>query len=101
MPQLQAALFWSYQDWIYNMFLTDEYSVALKTALEVLVSDWKRLDRKQIADLRLMVGRLFWKQKRFVRSLSSTCHAVVAKPIFVKKLFESVLSKVGLSAEMS
>lgn len=99
--QLQAALFWGYQDWVYNMFLAGEYSVALKTALEVLASDWEDVDHSQIADLRLMAGRLFWKQKRFVRSLVSTCHAVVAKPILVRKLFESLLRKVGLSAEMS
>jgi len=99
--QLQAALFWGYQDWVYNMFLAGEYSVALKTALEVLAFDWKDVDRAQVADLRLMVGRLFWKEKRFVRSLVSTCNAVVAKPVLVKKLFESLLRKVGLSAEMS
>jgi hypothetical protein len=99
--QLQAALFWSYQDWVYNMFLAGEYSVALKTTLEVLASDWEDVDRGQIADLRLMAGRLFWKQKKFARSLVSTCHAVVDKPILVRNLFESLLRKVGLSAEMS
>ena len=95
--QFQAALFWSYQDWVYNMFLAGEYSVALKTALEVLASDWKGVDRKQVADLRLMVGRLFWKQKSFVRSLLSTCHAILLKPALVTKLLESLRRKIGPS----
>jgi glycosyltransferase involved in cell wall biosynthesis len=95
--QLQSALFWGYQDWVYNMFLAGEYPVALKTALEVLGSDWEDVDRRQIADLRLMVGRLFWKQKRFVRSLVSSCHAVVTKPVLARDLFESLLRKVGIS----
>lgn len=99
--QFQSALFWGYQDWIYNMFLAGEYSVALKTALEVLGSDWENVDRRQIADLRLMVGRLFWKQKRFVRSLVSSCHAVVVKPILARDLCESLMRKLGLSTEMS
>lgn len=99
--RLQAALFWGYQDWVYNMFLAGEYSVALRTALEVLGSDWEDVDRRQIADLRLMVGRLFWKQKRFLRSLVAACHAVVAKPILARDLFESLWRKVGLPTETS
>jgi hypothetical protein len=92
--QFQALLFWSYQDWVYNMFLAGEYSVALKTALEVLASDWEGVDRKQIADLRLMVGRLFWNQKSFVRGFISTCHAIMMKPVLVKTAFESLRRKV-------
>ncbi len=75
--------------------------MALKTALEVLAADWENVDPRQIADLQLMTGRLFWKQKRFARSLVSTCHAVVAKPVLVRKLFESLRRKVGLSPEIS
>jgi hypothetical protein len=94
--QLQSALFWGYQDWVYNMFLAGEYSVALKTSLEVLGSDWENVDRRQIADLRLMVGRLFWKQKRFIRSFVAACHAVITKPVLAKDLFGSVWRKVSL-----
>lgn len=95
--QLQAALFRGYQDWIYNMFLAGEYAVALKSAREVLESDWKVVDKKQLADLRLMVARLFWKQRRFNRSLAAASLALVAKPILVRDMFETVLRKVGLS----
>jgi glycosyltransferase involved in cell wall biosynthesis len=95
--QFQAALFWSYQDWVYNMFLAGEYSVALKTALEVLASDWEGVDRKQIADLRLMVGRLLWKQRQFVPSLVSASRAVVAKPTLVRELQQSLWRKARLS----
>jgi hypothetical protein len=91
--QFQALLFWSYQDWVYNMFLAGEYPVALKTALEVLAADWEGVDRKQIADLRLMVGRLFWNQKSFVRGFISTGHAIMMKPVLVKAAFESLRRK--------
>ncbi len=94
--RLQELLFRGYLDWIHNMFRAGEYAVALKTAVEVLGFDWEDVDQKQIADLRLMVGRLFWKQKRFASSLVAASHAVVAKPTLVRDLLESLLRKVGL-----
>jgi hypothetical protein len=65
--------------------------------VEVLGSNWEDIDRRQIADLRLTVARLFWKQKRFVRSFIAACHAVITKPIIAGDLFESLLRRVGLS----
>ena len=53
--RLQSALFWGYQDCVYDMILAGENSVALKTAVEVLGLDWEDVDRRQIADLRLVV----------------------------------------------
>jgi len=95
--RLQADLFFEYGNWIRNMFAAGEYSVALKTAVEVLESDWEDVDRGQIADLRLTVARLFWKQKRFIRSFLAACHAVITKPIIAGDLFGSLLRRVGLS----
>ena len=95
--RLQAQLFWGYQDWVQNMFRAGEYPVALKTAVEVLGFDWEDVDRRQIADLRLMVARLFWKQKRFIRSFLAAGHAVITKPIIAGDLFGSLLRRVGLS----
>lgn len=94
--RLQEQLFWGYQDWIYNMFLAGEYTVALKTAVDVLGSDWEGIDRRQVADLRLMVARLFWKQKRFIRSFVAACHAVITKPILAGDLFRPLWRKVAL-----
>ncbi|MGD0965373.1 MAG: glycosyltransferase [Candidatus Acidiferrales bacterium] len=95
--RIQAELFFEYRNWIRNTFVAGEYSMALKTAVEVLGSNWEDIDRRQIADLRLTVARLFWKQKRFVRSFIAACHAVITKPIIAGDLFESLLRRVGLS----
>jgi len=94
--RLQEQLFWGYKDWIQNMFLAGEYTVALKTAVDVLGSDWEGIDQRQVADLRLMVARLFWKKKRFIRSLVAACHAVFTSPILARDLFESLWRKVAL-----
>jgi len=95
--QLQAGLFRGYQDWIYNMFLAGEYSVALQTALEVLGSNWQEVDQKQVADLRLMVARLFWKKKKFDRSLVAASRALIARPVLAREMFVSLLRKVRRS----
>jgi hypothetical protein len=94
--RLEAQLFSGYQDWIRNMFMAGEYSAALETAAEVVGSDWEEIDRRQIADLRLTIARLFWKQKRFIRSLVAACHAVITRPIIAAELFGSLWRKVAL-----
>lgn len=94
--RLQEQLFWGYKDWIQNMFLAGEYTVALKTAVDVLGSDWEGIDQRHVADLRLMVARLFWKKKRFIRSLSAACHAVMTSPTVARDLFKSFSRKVAL-----
>jgi len=93
--RLQEQLFWGYQDWIHNMFLAGEYTVALKTAVDVLRSDWEGIDQREVADLRLMVARLFWKKKRFIRSLVAACHALITSPIVASDLFASAWRKVA------
>jgi hypothetical protein len=95
--RLQAELFFEYRNWIRNTFKAGEYSVALKTAVEVLESDWEDIDRGQIADLRLTVARLFWKQKRFFKSFVAACHAVITRPMIAGELFGSLLRRVGPS----
>src|SRR5208283_3446094 len=95
--QIQARLFESYQDWIDHMIRAGEHGAARKTALEVLGSDWPDVDRKQIAELRLLVARLLWKEKRFDRSLVAAFRALIARPALARDVFASILRKLLLS----
>ena len=95
--QLQAELFRGYQDWIKNMFLAGEYAVALTTARDVLASDSTGVDQKQIADLRLMVGRLYWKQKKYFRGLAAACQALVVEPGLGQDLLRRFLRRFGFA----
>jgi glycosyltransferase involved in cell wall biosynthesis len=95
--RLQAELFFEYRNWIRNMFVAGEYSVALKAAMEMLEFDWEDIDREKIADLWITVAQLFWKQKRFFRCFVAACRAVITKPIIAGDLFGSLLRRVGLA----
>lgn len=95
--QIQARLFLGYQDWISHMIRAGEDSAALKAALEVLRSDLQDVDRKQVADLRLLVARLLWREKRFDQSLVAAIRALIAKPVLAGEMFASMLRKLRLS----
>jgi hypothetical protein len=79
------------------MFVAGEYAVALKSAMEILESDWEDIDRGKIADLWLTVAQLLWKQNRFFRSFDAACRAVLIKPVIAGDLFGSLLRRVGLA----
>jgi hypothetical protein len=91
----QAGLFADYRDWIRNMFIAREYSVALKAAVEVLQSDWSAVERPKIADLQFMVARLYWKQKKHFRSVVAAFRALLTQPQIVGDLFGSVFRHLG------
>ena len=96
----QTAAASEYLFWIRTMYAAGEYSVALKAALEVLQSpDWEHMERWQIADLRLMAARLYWKQGRFASSLLAAGHAFVTRPVMlgrpVKPLLRWLQSRTG------
>lgn len=95
--QQQAELFVQYRNWIRTMFVAGEYSLALKTAMEVLESDLADVDRAEIADLRRNVAQLYWKQKRFFRCFVAACHAVIIEPVVARDLFGSLLRRIGLA----
>jgi hypothetical protein len=93
----QAALFSDYQDWIYNMFLAKQYSVALNVAIEVAQSDWESIERAKIADLHVMIARLYWKQKKRFRGFLVAFQALLMQPRVAGSLFESFLRRFGLT----
>jgi hypothetical protein len=93
--RLQAELFAEYRNWIRNMCAAGEYSVALKSATEILAAEGKDMNRDQTGDLQLTVAQILWKQKRFLRSSVAVCQAVFTKPILAGDLFGSLLRRVS------
>jgi glycosyltransferase involved in cell wall biosynthesis len=93
----QTEVFIAYRAWIRNMFVAGEYSAALKAAIEVLEFDWEGIDPGEIADLRMNVARLYWKQKKFLRCFAAAGHAVITEPVIARDLFGSLLRRIGLA----
>lgn len=85
-PTQQAALFSDYQNWILCMFEAGEDAVALKASEEALNSNWKFVDRHQLGDLTYMAARLYWKQKRHLKSMFATLRAISLQPALAKRL---------------
>jgi glycosyltransferase involved in cell wall biosynthesis len=90
--ELQASLFSNYSDWINNMFAAKEYSVTFRIAAEVLQSDWEYVERWKIANLQLLLARLHWRQRRFVKSFFAACRA--ARPALAKKFGKTLLRRI-------
>jgi hypothetical protein len=82
------------RDWVRNMYTAGEYPAALKAALETLQSDLEYADRKIIADLYLIVARLYWRQKRFAKSLLAVGRAIITRPSVSARLLEGVFRRV-------
>jgi hypothetical protein len=72
--------------------MAGEYSLALDAAVEMLHSDLKYVERWLIADLQLRAARLYWKQRRFGRSLLTGAQAFARRPVMLgrplKRLFQ-------------
>jgi hypothetical protein len=82
--------------WIRNVCTVGEHSVALDAALEMLGSDLEHVERWLVADLRLLVARLYWKQGKFARSCLTTAHAVMTRPIMVGRPVKQLLRRFGV-----
>ena len=76
----QRAIALDRYQWIRDMCMAGEYSLALDAAVEMLNSDLKHVERWLVADLRLRAAQLYWKQRRFGSSLLTGAHALVARP---------------------
>jgi len=92
--QVTAAT--EYLKWIRVMYEAGEYSSALKAASNVLQSsDREYVARWQISDLRLMVARLYWKQRRFARSFLAAGRAFTTRPIMLGRPLKPLLRAFG------
>jgi glycosyltransferase involved in cell wall biosynthesis len=67
--ELQAGRFLYFRGWIRNMIAAKEYSAALRTASEVLQSDWKYIERREIAYLHRILAQAYWRHGQFRKSL--------------------------------
>jgi hypothetical protein len=89
----QEALYDSYLGQLRCMCALGEWSGALNLAMEMLrsSSDWKHVDRRAIANMRLKAARVYWKNNRFLQSIFTAGHAVMTRPMLVgrplKRLF--------------
>jgi len=70
------------RNWIRSMAAAGEYSAALETASDLL-RDHDGVETWQIADLRLTMARLYWKQGRFFQSVVSAVAAVAERPLIL------------------
>jgi hypothetical protein len=79
-----------------NMCTAGEYSSALKAALDTLQSDLEYVERWQIADLHLTVSRIYWRQKRFAKSLLAAARAIMTRPIMVGRGLKPLIRRLHL-----
>ena len=79
--------------WARNMKAAHEYAAALDSARLMLSSNPVHVDRWLIADLQLLVAQLYWKQRKFVRSILAASRAVVTRPLILGRPFRLVLGR--------
>lgn len=98
----QTALASDCQNWIRNMYLAGEYSVALGATIEILQSpDVTNAGGREIADLWLAAAWLHWKQKRFLNSLLALAHAVRTRPALVARPLKQLLARLEFASGRS
>jgi hypothetical protein len=95
--QVQTLLFSHYRDWITNSLAANEYSVALQIANEALQSDWKYIERREIAHLQLIAAQLNWRQKQFRAGIFAACHAMRQQPAMAGRFGKALLRRIGLA----
>jgi hypothetical protein len=81
--------------WIRSMCLAGEHTTALKAAIEALRCNLDHVERWRVADLRLMVARLQWKQGRPLSSGLSALQAVLTRPAMLARPLKPLLRRIG------
>jgi glycosyltransferase involved in cell wall biosynthesis len=94
---LQSALANEYRGWIHNLCGAGEWATALNAAMEMLKSsDWKYIKRRTLADMRLEVAGVYWKNNRFLMSMIIAGHAVITRPMLAGRPLKPWLQRLGL-----
>jgi hypothetical protein len=94
--QITAAS--DYLIWIRTMCQAGEYASALDAAFHVLgSSEWKYLERWQIADLYLAIAGIYWREKKHVKSLLAAGRAVAARPKVIGRPLKPLLQRLGMA----
>lgn len=89
----QAALASDCMWWILSVFAAGEDELALRSAVEMLQYDWRYAERRRIADVQLIVARLYWRHKRFLSSFLSGCRALLTRPALVGRPVKLTLQR--------
>jgi glycosyltransferase involved in cell wall biosynthesis len=94
---LRTALASRCNDWVRNMSLAGEYSVALKEAIDFLhSSDLELAGRRPIADLWRAAAWLYWRQRNFCGSLLALARALIARPVVMGRPLKQMLTRLEL-----
>jgi cellulose synthase/poly-beta-1,6-N-acetylglucosamine synthase-like glycosyltransferase len=94
---LQTALASRCRDWVRNLCLAGEYSVALKEAVEFLhSSDLQFAGRRPIADLWLAAAWIHWRQRNFCDSLLAFARGLIVRPVVMGRLLKQMLERFEL-----
>jgi glycosyltransferase involved in cell wall biosynthesis len=81
-----------YLGWLKGVYLAGEYSAALDTAIEVLRSpDRVHAEKWVIAEMRFLVARIYWRQRRYVRSVASVGRAILERPVVLGHFLKLLL----------
>jgi cellulose synthase/poly-beta-1,6-N-acetylglucosamine synthase-like glycosyltransferase len=88
-----------YLFWIRTMCQAGEYSTALQAANQVLrSSEWKQIERWQIADLYLAIAQIYWRDKKHFRCLLAAGRAVATRPKILGRPLRPLFEKDGIEA---
>jgi glycosyltransferase involved in cell wall biosynthesis len=77
--------------WLHNMYSAGEYAASLQAALDTLGSDLEYVSRREIADLHLIVARIYWKEGKFLKSLAAFAHAAFLSPPLLARPLRRVM----------
>jgi cellulose synthase/poly-beta-1,6-N-acetylglucosamine synthase-like glycosyltransferase len=96
-PEQQVALAREYLNWTRVMYQTREYSGALNALNEILQpSDREYAESWVVAELRFLAAGIYWRQRRFLRSVMTLSLAVAARPLVVGRPLKLLLRWVRL-----
>jgi Glycosyl transferase family 2 len=79
--------------WVQHMCMAGETSTALEAAIEMLQYDWEFADSWRIADLHLIIARLYWERRQVLRSVLALGRAVATRPIIVGRPLKELLGR--------
>ena len=79
------------------MSAAGEWSGALNAAIQMQKSsDWKCIEKRLLADMRLEVAQLYWKNNRFLMSVITAGHAVATRPMLAGRPLKSLFQHLGV-----
>jgi cellulose synthase/poly-beta-1,6-N-acetylglucosamine synthase-like glycosyltransferase len=92
----QSTLGRSYVTCLRSMCDAGEYPEALTVIDTLRRSDWKHFGSPVIADFHVAAARLYWRQRRFARSILSAGHALITRPIMLGRPLKPLLRRLRL-----